>query len=121
MTSIQDQIRAAVGQWQGVVVVPHRFGGIEFRYGKRELGHVHGNSLADLPFPMKVRDELIQQGIARPHHILPRSGWVSVPLRGTEDVEKIVGLFRRSWELARMSRPVAGTPAAEEEGQQAKQ
>lgn len=120
MTSIQHQIRATVEQWQGVVVLPHRFGGIEFRYGKRELGHVHDNSLADLPFPIKIRDELVQRGLARPHHILPHSGWVSVPLKGVEDVQRVVGLFRRSWELARMSHPVAATSAVEEGGEQAK-
>src|SRR4051794_3215383 len=32
----------------------HRFGGIEFRLGRRELGHLHGEHLADLPFPRRV-------------------------------------------------------------------
>jgi hypothetical protein len=31
-----------------VTVAPHRFGGVEFRVGRRELGHLHGNRLADL-------------------------------------------------------------------------
>ena len=38
---------------------PHRFGGIEFRLGRRELGHLHGDRVADLPFPRAIRDELV--------------------------------------------------------------
>ena len=47
--SIQEQIVREVGAWDGVTVLPHRFGGVEFRVGRRELGHVHGDRLADLP------------------------------------------------------------------------
>jgi hypothetical protein len=45
------QIEEAVLGWDGVTVHPHRFGGVEFRLGKVELGHLHGDGLADLPFP----------------------------------------------------------------------
>lgn len=64
---IAEQIAAAVMAWPGVERAAHRFGGIEFRLGKRELGHLHGDALVDLPFPRKVRDELVAQGRARPH------------------------------------------------------
>ena len=30
---------------------------LEFRINERELGHVHGDRLADLPFPMDVRND----------------------------------------------------------------
>ncbi len=33
--------------WPGVTAHPHRFGGMEYRLGKRELGHIHG----DHPWP----------------------------------------------------------------------
>src|SRR5688572_6961098 len=72
---------------------PHRFGGIEFRLGRRELGHLHGDRIADLPFARHVRDELVAAGRAEPHHLLPDSGWVTRRVRGPEDVEAIVGLF----------------------------
>ena len=76
---------------------PHRFGGIEFRLGRRELGHLHGDRMADLPFPRRVRDELVTAGRAEPHHVLPDSGWVTRRVRGPEDVEAIVELFRLSY------------------------
>ncbi len=69
--SIGETIRREVLSWPGVTEVPHRFGGVEFRLGKRELGHLHGDYLADLPFPVRVREELVREGRALHHHILP--------------------------------------------------
>lgn len=83
--------------WEGVTVHEHRFGGIEFRLGRRELGHVHAR-IADLPFPRRVRDELVTAGRARPHHVLPDSGWVTVPLRTAEDAARVIELFRLNYE-----------------------
>ena|SRR5271167_2421175 len=96
----QHRIRQVVSGWQDVTVAPHRFGGLEFRLGKRELGHVHGDWLVDIPFPKHVRDEIIAAGDAEPHHILPDTGWVSVFLRADDDVERAIRLLRRSFSLA---------------------
>ena len=102
--SVADRIREQVLSWDGVTARPHRFGGVEFRLGKRELGHLHGDRLADLPFPKRVRDELVSAGRARPHHVLPDSGWVSRPIAGPEDVDEVVALFRLSYERATAAR-----------------
>ena len=91
-------IEREIASWPGVTVEPHRFGGIEFRLGRRELGHLHGSRLADLPFPVKIREQLVASGKAQPHHIMPATGWVSVPLRGAQDVDAIVELFRLNYE-----------------------
>src|SRR4029079_13068066 len=79
--SAAARITREVSNWPGVTVTPHRFGGVEFRVGRRELGHLHGNRLADLPFPRSVREELVASGRAQTHHVLPESGWVSFPIR----------------------------------------
>ena len=86
--------------WQGIETHPHRFGGTEFRIGKREIGHIHGDSLVDIPFPKKIHDEIVAAKEAEPHHILPDSGWVSFYLREEGDVEKAIALLRRSYEIA---------------------
>jgi hypothetical protein len=96
----QQRICEAAGRWAGVETGPHRFGGLEFRLGRRELGHVHGDRLIDIPFPKSVRDEIVAAGEAEPHHILPGSGWVSVFLRTEEDVERAIRLLERSFSLA---------------------
>jgi predicted DNA-binding protein (MmcQ/YjbR family) len=96
----REQITKAVLSWEGVTTHPHRFGGTEFRLGKRELGHLHADYLVDVPFPKKVRDEIVAAGRAEPHHILPESGWVSFYIREPSDVEKAIALLRQSFELA---------------------
>lgn len=97
-----QKIYEAVTHWEEIAHAPHRFGGTEYRLG-REVGHVHGDSLVDIPFPLHVRDELVESGAAEPHHILPKSGWVSIFLRSPDDVERAIRLFRRSYELALVS------------------
>jgi len=100
----KEQIMQAVLAWEGVAAQPHRFGGTEFRLGRREIGHIHGDYLIDIPFPKKVRDELVSAGRAEPHHILSGSGWVSFYLRQPADVERAINLFRQSFELATKQR-----------------
>lgn len=85
--------------WKGISVHQHRFGGVEFRVGRRELGHPHA-SFADLPFPRRVRDKLIAEGRARPHHVLPDSGWVTVPMRTETEIAGVVELFRLNYKRA---------------------
>jgi hypothetical protein len=96
----QEEITKKVVSWDGVTVHPHRFGGVEYRLGRRELGHIHGDSLVDIPFPTKVRNELVTAGLVQPHHVLPDSGWISFYLRERADVERAVGLFKQSFDLA---------------------
>lgn len=98
-----QQIYETVTRWEEVEHAPHRFGGTEFRFGRREVGHVHGDSLVDIPFPLQVRDELVKRGEAEPHHILPKSGWVSVFLRSPDDVGRAIRLLRKSYEIAILS------------------
>jgi hypothetical protein len=86
--------------WEGMEAHPHRFGGTEFRIGRREIGHIHGDVLVDLPFPKKVRDEIVAAGEAEPHHILPDTGWVSFYLRKEGDIQRAIALLKRSYDLA---------------------
>jgi hypothetical protein len=96
--TIQAAVQDQVAGWPGVTAVPHRFGGVEFRLGRVELGHIHGDVLADLPFPRSLRDELIAAGRASPHHVLPESGWVSRRIRGADEVAEVVALFRLNYD-----------------------
>jgi len=102
-TSAVEAVRAAVASWEGVTIHEHRFGGVEFRLGRRELGHLHAR-FADLPFPRRVRDALVASGQARPHHVLPDSGWVTVPMRTVSEATHVIELFRQNYERV----PVAG-------------
>jgi len=101
VSGAQATITKAVTDWEGVTVQPHRFGGVEYKIGKREIGHIHGDHLVDIPFPKKVRDEIVQAGRAQAHHILPESGWVSIYLRQPEDVGQAIDLLAESYRIAR--------------------
>ena len=100
VSGAKERIDAALQGWSGITSQPHRFGGAEYCLGRREIGHVHGNSLVDIPFPKKVRNELVTTGRAEPHHILPGSGWVSIFLRQPSDVDRAIELLHLSYEIA---------------------
>ena len=114
----QQKIDVVVGGWPGVTSGPHRFGGTEWRLGKREIGHIHGDELVDIPFPKRLRDELVAAQQVEAHHVRPDSGWVSLPLRNDEDLKWAVVLLRCAYELARQrvahrtGRPVPGPATA---------
>ncbi len=107
-----QQIAAQLSLWEGVSQHPHRFGGLEFRLGKREIGHIHGDFMLDIPFPTRIRNEIVGLGLAQPHHLLPETGWVSFYIEEPEDVERAVSLLRRSYELAREQKRVKQHPNA---------
>ena len=87
--------------WPGVRAGYGGRGGRQFSYGKVELGHLHGDGFADLPFPRRIRDELISGGRASVHPPLPDSGWVRRGIEAPEDVEEVVELFRMNYERAK--------------------
>jgi hypothetical protein len=64
---------------------------------RRELGHLH-RTIADLPFPRRIRDDLVERGRARPHHVLPESGWVTAPMRTPSEVANVIDLFRQNYD-----------------------
>ncbi len=94
VNSAKEKIKNSVMKWEGVISEPHRFGGIEFKLGKREIGHVHGNYLVDIPFTKKIKDEILSAGLANQHHVLPKSGWISKYLETPQDVDTAIELLR---------------------------
>jgi Family of unknown function (DUF5519) len=106
MSTIAELIERELLSWPDVVKLPHRFGGVEFRVNGHEIGHMHGSRQADLPFSVRVREELVASGRASLHHILPETGWVSYYIRGPESVPGLVELFRLNYErYSRAGRP----------------
>jgi hypothetical protein len=98
--------------WPGVTTGDTGRGGLQFSYGRVELGHLHGSGFADLPFPKKVRDELLAQGRASVHPPLPDSGWVRRSMDGPDDAEAVIELFRMNYDRAKardVRRAVAGS------------
>jgi hypothetical protein len=98
LSKISDKMQQELLRWPGVTMHDHRFGGVEFRVNGREMGHLHGDRLADLPFPKDVGKKMIEEGKASPHHVLPESGWISYYIRDNEDIHGVMELFRLQYE-----------------------
>ena len=108
--SMAALIEREILSWPNVTAHPHRFGGVEFQVNQHEIGHLHGDRLADLPFPVRVRRELVAAGRASPHHILPDTGWVSYYIRSAADLAGVIELFRLNYDrLVRHNPTVAGS------------
>jgi hypothetical protein len=97
------KVADALREWDDVHVTPHRFGGVEFRVGNREIGHVHVGGVADLLVSVRMRRDLVAAGRARAHHSLPHSGWISFRIRSEHDIPAAVALFRINYERLRGS------------------
>ncbi|CAN5443066.1 DUF5519 family protein [soil metagenome] len=95
-----EKITQTVLCWTGVTAQPHRFGGTEYLLGTREIGHIHGDYLVDIPFPSKVRNEIVAAKSAEPHHLLSDSGWISFYIRESADIERVIALLERSYAIA---------------------
>jgi hypothetical protein len=72
----------------------HRLGGIGFFFHGKETSHIHGNGLLDCFVGRANREALVRDGRALPHHIFPRSGWISFWIEDKEDVRPALELIR---------------------------
>jgi hypothetical protein len=93
LSLLEDEISS----WRNVSVYPHSRGGKEFKFGKAEIGHLHGNGTLDIPFPRAVRDALVEEGQAEEHRWVPDSGWATFRVRNESDIPHAVELMRISY------------------------
>ena len=82
-----EMLEAEALHLAGVGLKVHRFGGIEFvESSGRELGHLHGHGLLDVAVGPQAAAALLAGGFVKPHHVFPRSRWVSFQLESVIDV-----------------------------------
>jgi hypothetical protein len=96
-TNFLKKFEAQVSGWPDVSVHPHRFGGREFLRGNAEVGHVHVGGIVDIPFPRAIRDALLAEGLAEPHHWVPNSGWITFRVQIEDDLKHALWLMRLSY------------------------
>ncbi len=97
MQQYVDEVVKQVSSWNGIAAEPHRFGGTEFDLAGREVGHIHRNGMVDIPFNTAIRNELIAEAKAEPHHILGDSGWITFYMHSEADVQNALWLFRLAY------------------------
>jgi hypothetical protein len=100
---MNDELLAAVDRelitWRGITREQGRFNSTAYKLGKREIGHIHRNGVADLAFPRAVYDELIATGRAQPHQA-GVEGVVSYGVDQLADVDRVLALFRLNYDRA---------------------
>ena len=87
-------IEKAVNQISGVRQGVHRLGGVGFFFRGKECSHLHGNGLLDCFVGRAYRDVLVRERRASPHHVFPRSGWISFWIKDGADVQRAIDLIR---------------------------
>jgi hypothetical protein len=97
MNAVLDRITAEITAWPGMSAGPHRFGGVEYTLGSTEIGHIHSNGMVDIPFNSKLRDQLIAEGLAGPHHLLKDTGWITTFIRDAADEARALRLYRLNY------------------------
>jgi hypothetical protein len=71
-----------------------------YRFGRRQIGHIHDTGVADLTFPRGIYNELVSNERAKPHGA-GFAGVVSYHIREPEDVSRVVELFRMNYDRAK--------------------
>jgi Family of unknown function (DUF5519) len=66
-----ERILGVVTGWPGIAIAGGEYGETEFLVNGRSIGHVHGGHQADIPFPRRIRDELVAAGRTGPHLSIP--------------------------------------------------
>lgn len=72
-----DEIETEVLSWEGVSTSSHKYGGLQFNYKGKEIGHLHSNGLLDILYSREVKKSLLEKGRIEPHHLFEKSGWIS--------------------------------------------
>ncbi|MES2063037.1 MAG: luciferase family protein [Bacteroidota bacterium] len=95
-----DDIEKEVLTWPGTTVTNHKYGGLQFNYHGKELGHIHSNGLLDMLLSRKIKQQLMQQDRrVQDHHSFKNSGWISVYLKYHDDKHLAIELFEHACKL----------------------
>ncbi|MCO5948866.1 luciferase domain-containing protein [Mucilaginibacter flavidus] len=92
-----DDIEGEVLRWPGVDKSVHKYGGLQFNFNGRELGHIHSNGLLDMRFSRTTKEQLLTEGRATEHHIFKKSGWISFYIRDYSDALYALELLERAF------------------------
>lgn len=99
MTLIEEEVL----RWPGTTSETGRFNAVFFRYGKRTIGHIHRDGMADLPVTKEMREGLLSEGAksrARLHRAGSK-GYVSYPIEKREDVSAVLEILGSNYARAR--------------------
>lgn len=88
-----EELEEKVREWEHIQVSCHRYGGTQFDFRGKELGHVHSNGLLDVLLTRDLKANLVEEGRVQQHHVFKRSGWVSFYIRSKEDISQALEIL----------------------------
>lgn len=94
----EETILREVTGWPGVTTGDGDLGETDFLVSGRSIGHIHGGHIADIPFPRRLRDELVAAGRTGPHHVHPDSTWTTLRIRDDGDARTAIELLRLNYD-----------------------
>lgn len=107
--TVSEKITDEVLSWAGVEAGTGERGEYAFKVGRREIGHLHGDSVLHTAFPKPLWHELHEQGRITYHPVFPdKPGWASRAIRSEADVRDVIALLRINYDR------VAGRAGASE-------
>jgi hypothetical protein len=110
-----EQITEEVTSWPGVTAGPGRRGEFAFRVGRREIGHLHGDSSAHFFFAKPIWRELREQERIVDHPVFPgKQGPAARRIEDEDDVRDVIELLRLNYDRIVASN---GLEAAPREGE----
>jgi hypothetical protein len=99
-----DDVEREVLSWPHTSLHAHKFGGIQFNFYDKELGHIHGNGLLDILFSRKTKSELMLKYPVKEHHVFKDSGWISFLIKTEADKNIAIKLLRYSYLAAQKNK-----------------
>lgn len=89
-----DDIEAEVLEWEGTAAKIHKYGGLQFNCGRKEIGHIHSNGLLDMLLSRAIKQKLMEEGRIADHHSFKNTGWISFYIRNADDKEYALKLLK---------------------------
>jgi hypothetical protein len=99
MNGASDQITAEVTGWPGVTAGHGTRGEFSFKFGRKEIGHLHGDHAAHFGFPKPVWEELYAAGRVTYHPVFPgKPGFGARRIEDEDDVRDVIALMRLNYD-----------------------
>lgn len=93
------RIIAEVTSWPGVVAEPGSRGELSFKLGKKEIGHLHGDTAAHFVFDKALWSDLKAAGRIVDHPVFPgRAGPAARRIASEDDIRDVIALLRLNYE-----------------------
>jgi hypothetical protein len=99
-----DEVEAAVLQWPNTTATTHKYGGLQFNYLGKEIGHIHSNGLLDMLLSRSLKHQWMQQGRIQDHHSFKSSGWISFYIKNVDDKEYALQLLKAGFDKLEQKR-----------------